>query len=113
MKTTLISKNKKADYLVSLINELDRPGNSLLHKVNRIIEQEQFMRERQKEFECLTERERQILKLLAHGHNNPQIADKLFISRYTVEQHRKNLNRKLGASSFADSYQFALAFNLV
>jgi DNA-binding NarL/FixJ family response regulator len=51
--------------------------------------------------ECkLTKRECEILELLASGYNNPQIAEKLFISRLTVEQHRKNIIRKLDAKSF-------------
>lgn len=47
----------------------------------------------------LTRREKEILQLLAQGLNGPQIADKLFLSPYTVETHRKNLMQKLNATS--------------
>ncbi|HEX8330999.1 MAG TPA: helix-turn-helix transcriptional regulator [Segetibacter sp.] len=45
----------------------------------------------------LTQRERLILKLVAKGCSNQQIADRLFISVDTVKNHLKNTYRKLGA----------------
>lgn len=47
----------------------------------------------------LTRREREILLLLREGWSGPQIAGKLFISPFTVETHRKNMMRKLEAST--------------
>lgn len=47
----------------------------------------------------LTRREKEILNLLDKGFNGPQIADKLYISSYTVETHRKNLMQKLETST--------------
>jgi DNA-binding CsgD family transcriptional regulator len=82
-------------------------------KLIRIFE-EQIFKEKNKEiFTRLTVREKQILTQLAQGFNNPQIADNLFISRSTVEQHRKNINRKLCIKSFRDIIDFAQAFNLI
>lgn len=46
-------------------------------------------------WETLTDRERQVLKLIAEGRTNKEIADYLFISVKTVEKHRANLMRKL------------------
>lgn len=82
-------------------------------KITRIFE-EQIFKEKNKEiFSLLTVREKQILTQLAQGFNNPQIAEKLYISRCTVEQHRKNINRKLHIKSFRDIINFAQAFNLI
>lgn len=82
-------------------------------KIKRIFE-EQIFKEKNKEiFSRLTVREKQILTQLAQGFNNPQIAENLFISRCTVEQHRKNINRKLRIKSFRDIFNFAQAFNLI
>ena len=48
---------------------------------------------------ALTEREQQILRLVADGLSNREIADQLFLSRYTVESHVKRIYRKLAVSS--------------
>ncbi|MCO6497526.1 MAG: response regulator transcription factor [Chitinophagaceae bacterium] len=51
------------------------------------------------EVPAITRREKEVLLLLEEGLNGPQIAEKLFISPYTVETHRKNMMQKLNASS--------------
>jgi two-component system, NarL family, nitrate/nitrite response regulator NarL len=50
----------------------------------------------------LTVRELSVLSLIAAGHTNREIAEQLFISVRTVEFHRENIRRKLGASSRAE-----------
>ncbi|MFT4099974.1 MAG: LuxR C-terminal-related transcriptional regulator [Burkholderiaceae bacterium] len=47
----------------------------------------------------LSERERQVLELLARGHRNRAIADRLFVSETTVKAHLRSINSKLGAHS--------------
>jgi len=86
---------------------------SLNRKITRLIEEDHYLRKNFNKFESLTKREIEIIKLLLEGFNNPQIAEQLFISRRTVEQHRKNLNAKLSISSFADLFKFGYAFDLV
>lgn len=49
--------------------------------------------------EALTERESGILRLVADGMSNREIAERLFLSRYTVESHVKRIYRKLAVSS--------------
>ena len=51
---------------------------------------------------ALTQREREILRLIALGHTNLQIADHLHLSVRTVESHRANLQAKLGVSGRAE-----------
>lgn len=82
-------------------------------KIIRIFEEQLFREKNIEIFSRLTVREKQILTQLAQGLNNPQIAEDLFISRRTVEQHRKNINRKLHIKSFRDIINFAQAFNLI
>lgn len=82
-------------------------------KIERIIEMDEFKLKHFKQFQQLTQREKQILTLLAEGLNNPKIAERLFISRQTVETHRKNINRKLGIKHYRDLMKYALAFDLV
>jgi len=61
----------------------------------------------------LSEREREILKLIAKEYSNKQIAEELFISERTVETHRKNIFRKTGTSSLVGLIKFAFANNLI
>lgn len=85
----------------------------LIHKLKRILGEIEFVKNNEHKFYLLTGREKEIIKILASGLNNAEIAQKLFISRRTVEQHRKNINRKLEISCFVELNSFAYAFNLV
>lgn len=92
---------------------VDKTDQSFMHKLKRIQRQENFKLSNRLKFESLTKREVEVVYLLAKDHNNPQIAETLCISRHTVEQHRKNINRKLGINSYFQLFQYALAFNLI
>ncbi|MBS0373761.1 MAG: response regulator transcription factor [Proteobacteria bacterium] len=61
----------------------------------------------------LTERERQILVLVAVGRSNKLIARELGLSDQTVEKHRSNAMRKFGLHSATDARRFALQSGLV
>jgi DNA-binding NarL/FixJ family response regulator len=61
----------------------------------------------------LTDREREILKLIAQECSNKDIAEKLFISERTVETHRKNIFRKTKTNSLVGLIKFAYANNLI
>jgi two-component system response regulator NreC len=61
----------------------------------------------------LSERETDVLRLIALGHTNAEIAEKLFISVRTVETHRAHVQQKLGVSSRAELVQCALSRGLV
>jgi NarL family two-component system response regulator LiaR len=56
----------------------------------------------------LTEREREVLQLLAEGTRNDEIAQKLFISPQTVQTHVRNLLAKLGVHSKLEAVAFAV-----
>ena len=61
----------------------------------------------------LTERELEVLKLVAEGKKNKEIAEILFISIKTVEKHRSNLMRKLELHNASEVRAFAREHNLV
>ena len=64
-------------------------------------------------FDALTEREREVLTLLAQGKTYQQIAETLFISPKTVDFHRTNFMRKLGLLSRADLTKYAVQRGLI
>jgi DNA-binding NarL/FixJ family response regulator len=64
-------------------------------------------------YETLTEREREVLRLVAEGGSNAVIAARLCISPRTVETHRARLMCKLGLHTQADLLRFALRHGLV
>jgi len=63
--------------------------------------------------EDLSEREKDVIKCVANGLTNKEIADKLFISIHTVITHRKNITRKLGIKSVSGLTVYALLNKLV
>jgi DNA-binding NarL/FixJ family response regulator len=56
----------------------------------------------------LSDREREVLQLMAEGHSTADIADRLHISRKTVETHRKSIMSKLELHSVAELTKFAV-----
>ena len=63
--------------------------------------------------EILTEREIEILKLIAAGFSNKEIGDQLFISHRTVDTHRTNLMKKLDVSNIAGLISYAIRNGIV
>jgi NarL family two-component system response regulator LiaR len=61
----------------------------------------------------LTEREQEVLALLVEGLNNPEIAERLVISRSTVKYHISSILAKLGVSNRAEAVSLALKHRLV
>jgi DNA-binding NarL/FixJ family response regulator len=64
-------------------------------------------------WDILTQREREILKLIAEGHKNKEIADYLCLSVKTVETHRANLMRKLDLHDLSALTTFAVENGLI
>jgi two-component system, NarL family, response regulator NreC len=65
------------------------------------------------EADPLSDREREVLRLLALGHTNQEIAKLLFISVRTAETHRAHIMQKLQFSTRAELVRYALANNLL
>ncbi len=61
----------------------------------------------------LTRRENEVLRMIAEGFTNPEIAAKLFLSLSTVDTHRKSLMRKLNVKNTALLIRYALQHKIV
>jgi DNA-binding NarL/FixJ family response regulator len=65
------------------------------------------------QFDVLTPRELQVLKLIAEAYTSKQIAQELFISVKTVERHRQNILDKLGMSDRVELTRYAIRRGLI
>ena len=61
----------------------------------------------------LTEREQEVLELLAEGESNDTISERLSISKHTVARHRENIMRKLGLHSKSELVKYAIRKGLI
>lgn len=66
-----------------------------------------------READELSDRERDVLRLIALGHTNAEVAEQLYISIRTVESHRAHIQQKLRLSSRAELVRYALEHGLV
>lgn len=107
-----MQKNTSIDKLVETIREVSEGGKPLVHlAVNSSVLQRAFPdkgRER-----ALTEREREVLKLMADGNANKQIAERLSISEQTVKGYVRNILQKLNASDRTQAVAIVLREGLL
>ena len=103
-----VMKDKLADpdELVQAIMRVSR-GDSVVDSqvVNRLVE----LPENVRSLDVLTERERDVLALMAEGHSNPAIAERMFLGLKTVETHVRSIFMKLGLDQDADVHRRVLA----
>lgn len=89
------------------------PLDSVKHKVERLLEENTFLRDNYQKFSKLGDREKDVLKALALGKSSQEIAAELFMSVATADTHRRNIKRKLGTQSLYDLQTYARAFDLI
>jgi two-component system response regulator NreC len=64
-------------------------------------------------FDKLTQRERDVLRLVAQGFSAPEIGERLYISPKTVDTYKQRIHEKLGLAHRSDYVQFALKLGLL
>lgn len=67
----------------------------------------------QKGINDLSEREIEILHLICQGYSNKEVADKLFLSKRTVDKHRSNILDKTGSKNTASLVMYAIKNNII
>ncbi|MEZ5126507.1 MAG: response regulator transcription factor [Thermoleophilia bacterium] len=117
-----VLKGFAADDLLRAIDEVHH-GSSFLHPsvaaklidafVRQVPAHEQASEHESGDHEHLTPRERQVLKLIAEGNTNQEVADQLLLSRKTVENHRTSIMRKLDAHDVTELVKYALRTGLI
>ena len=94
--------------VVSAIREVARGGRYVNPELGaRLVAAETEERKRAED-DPLSEREREVLRMLALGHTNQEIAKQLYISVRTAETHRAHVMQKLRLSSRAELVRYAL-----
>lgn len=89
-------------------------GHTILHpEVARMAFHGRGAGEKREDYDGLTEREIEVLKLVADGLTNQQIADRLFISIKTVQAHRANIMEKLQLHDAVQLTKYAIRKGLV
>lgn len=93
-------KNMEREELLEAVDRTLK-GKIYLSKAanEKVLEQFISVQSALQKFPVLTRREKEIIQLLNEGLKGPQIAEKLHLSPYTVETHRKNLMQKMNAGS--------------
>lgn len=86
------------------------PTKGLIEQMSNL---QQFKTRNFSRFNTLTDREVDVLTLIADGLQNPQIAEKLGISRNTVQNHRASIKDKLGISDQTEYIKYAFAYDLI
>jgi len=82
--------------------------------IMEVLQSKHFAEEQHKENNAgLTNREKEILKLIAEGMNNKDIAEKLFLSLHTVKNHVRSIIHKLAVSDRTQAAILALKENLI
>jgi len=112
-----ISKTAASSELAAGIRSVYRGDSFLSPSVARFLvedyQQIASMKVSQDPYEQLTNREREVLKLVAEGHTTQEIADMLVLSPKTVERHKTNLMSKLDIHNRTELVKFALRKGII
>ena len=112
-----ISKTAAYSELAAGIRSVHRGDSFLSPSVARFLvedyQQVASMKGSQDPYEQLTNREREVLKLVVEGHTTQEIADMLVLSPKTVERHKTNLMAKLDIHNRLDLFKYALRKGII
>ena len=108
-----VLKRAEGDELINAIRVIHAGGTFLDPSVAGVVADDVRGDAPADSYDTLSEREREVLVLLAQGQTYQQIATALFISVKTVDFHRANILRKLSLSSRADLTRYAVQRGLI
>jgi DNA-binding NarL/FixJ family response regulator len=106
-----ILKNSSKEELIGAIHSIYEGNIFFNGEVGQALTA--YQRSSMIELPALTRREKEILELIAEGYTNPQIAEKIFLSQFTVDTHRKNILAKLNVKNTASLIRFAVEQKLI
>lgn len=92
---------------------LDASNEQIVGLISSVLEDNNVPVDKVVSISTLSERETDVLKLVAKGYSNKEIGEKLFISMHTVISHRKNITKKLGIKSISGLTVYAILHKLI
>jgi DNA-binding NarL/FixJ family response regulator len=107
-----LSKNADSDELLEAIKMILKGGKYFSEAVKQEYLKSVFNKEKET-LEMLTSREKDVLKLIAEEYTTQEIADKLFLSKHTIESYRKTLILKLKVRNLAGLTRYAVKLGLL
>ncbi|MEP6927187.1 MAG: response regulator transcription factor [Ginsengibacter sp.] len=105
-----VLKNSSKEELLAAIHTVNGGGIFFSGEAGEALKEYQ---KSSKDQPVLSSREKEILGLIAEGYTNPQIAEKIFLSPFTVDSHRKNLLAKLKVKNTASLIKLAVEIKLI
>lgn len=112
-----VKKDCSLSEIKDAVLETERGNNFFCGKILNTIRKAEINIEEYEDFTCdpidLSTREIEVIKLIAEGLTNNQIADELHLSAHTVNTHRKNIMAKLGIKNTAGIVIYAVKMNLI
>jgi DNA-binding NarL/FixJ family response regulator len=106
-----ILKNSSKEELIKAIHAVHEGCMYFSGEVGMALQE--YQKSEKNDLPLLTPREKEVLQLIAEGYTNPQIAEKIFLSPFTVDSHRKNLLAKLGVKNTASLIRLAVEKKLI
>lgn len=107
-------KENASEELVNAVNRVLDDGIYYSDQIiSKLRSNFQLLNKKHEILQSLTERETDVLQLIIQELTTQEIADKLFISRHTVESHKKNLFKKTKQSSLVGLVKFSIAHQLI
>jgi two-component system response regulator NreC len=108
-----VLKEAADEEVVSAIREIARGGRYVHPALGARMVTADAEEKAAAEADPLSEREREVLHLLALGHTNQEIAQRLYMSVRTAESHRAHIMRKLRLATRAELVRYALSHGLL
>ncbi len=107
-----VPKNAEKDELLKAISTIVKGEKYFSTEVKRAYTDAMFANKKAEEV-SLTQREKEVLKLIAEENTTQEIADTLFLSKHTIESYRKNLISKLHVKNLAGLTKHAIKMGLL
>jgi two-component system, NarL family, response regulator NreC len=108
-----VLKEAADEEVVAAVREIAAGGNYVHPALGARMVAAEAQERAAAEADPLSEREHEILRLLAFGHTNQEIAEQLYISVRTAESHRAHIMEKLRLSTRAELVRYALSHGLL